>query len=87
MQLPFYALLDNKINQAEYIGLGTKGVVQSYALDNEEKLEELKHKNAERLNLLLSKILNQSELPATGTDNVCRLCDYEGLCRKSHWDD
>ena len=85
VQLPFYALLDQKAIRAEYLELGKQGTVTSKAVLHADELNELKSKNAERLSSLIKKITDQRTLPAHGKDSDCKLCDYEGLCRKSHW--
>jgi ATP-dependent helicase/nuclease subunit B len=85
VQLPFYALLDKRITQAEYLTLGTQGEVKPSALVNNEELEHLKSEHLPRIEHLISELKAQAPLPANGEDKVCRVCDYEGLCRKSHW--
>ncbi len=85
VQLPFYALLDEKIIQAEYLALGSQGEVKSHSIVSDQKLATLKEEHISRLEQLFTQIRNQTPLPANGDDNTCRVCDYEGLCRKSHW--
>ena len=85
VQLPFYALLDKNITQAEYITLGTQGEVKPSALVNNEELEVLKSEHLPRIESLIKQLKDQAPLPANGDDHVCRVCDYQGLCRKSHW--
>ncbi len=85
VQLPFYALLDKRITQAEYLTLGTQGEVKPSALISDEELENLKSEHLPRIENLVNELRAQTPLPANGEDNVCRVCDYEGLCRKSHW--
>jgi ATP-dependent helicase/nuclease subunit B len=85
VQLPFYALLDKRITQAEYLILGTQGEVKSSALISDDELEQLKLKHLSRIEGLFNELNAQAPLPANGEDNVCRVCDFEGLCRKSHW--
>ncbi|MEM8844857.1 MAG: PD-(D/E)XK nuclease family protein [Pseudomonadota bacterium] len=85
VQLPFYALLDSNISQVEYLDLGKRAITNSKAIISKDELNELKIKNSERLIFLLNSLHNQTELPASGIDSKCRICDYEGLCRKSHW--
>ena len=86
VQLPFYALLDSHITQAEYLTLGTQGEVKASALLNNEELATLKSAHLPRLENLLNELKAESKLPAHGDDKVCRVCDYEGLCRKAHWE-
>ena len=85
VQLPFYALLDEKISQAEYLTLGSQGEANTNALVSGQVLEELKQDHTPRIESLFNKLKSNSPLPANGEENVCRVCDYEGLCRKSHW--
>tara|TARA_R110002049_G_scaffold73310_1_gene189544 strand:- start:1054 stop:3912 length:2859 start_codon:yes stop_codon:yes gene_type:complete len=85
VQLPFYALLDKRITQAEYLALGTQGEAKSSALVKEADLEQLKQDHLPRIESLIGQLRNQARLPANGEDGICRVCDYEGLCRKSHW--
>jgi ATP-dependent helicase/nuclease subunit B len=85
VQLPFYALLDNRITQAEYLTLGTQGEVKPSALINSDEIEQLKQEHQQRIESLISELKAQTQMPANGEDNVCRVCGYEGLCRKSHW--
>ena len=85
VQLPFYALLDPHVTRTEYLELAKQGAVSSKSILEGETLEALKSQTAERLERLVKKLLNSNQLPAHGQDTECRLCDYEGLCRKSHW--
>jgi len=85
VQLPFYALLDKRITQAEYLSLGTQGEVKPSALVSNDELEDLKSEHLPRIEGLINELRTQAPMPANGDDNVCRVCDYEGLCRKSHW--
>lgn len=85
VQLPFYALLDENIAQAEYVSLGTQGEVKSIALLDEQEIAELKSTHKPRLENLFNALLNEAKLSAQGDDNSCRVCDYQGLCRKQHW--
>ncbi len=85
VQLPFYALLNKKITQAEYITLGTQGEVKPSALINDEELEDLKSEHLPRIESLIKQLKDKAPLPANGDDTVCHVCNYQGLCRKSHW--
>lgn len=85
VQLPFYALLDDKISQAEFLELGKQNEVKSSALLNTEQLSELKTKHRSRLESLFNALLKGTQLTAHGEDNICRICSYGGLCRKQHW--
>lgn len=85
VQLPFYALLDEKITQAEYLSVGIQGEVKASATLNEQELALLKAEHKPRLESLLNALLKQTKLTAQGDDDACRVCDYHGLCRKQHW--
>ena len=85
VQLPFYALLDDNITQAEYLSVGIKGEVKASATLNEQELTLLKAEHKPRLENLLNALLKQTKLSAQGDDDACRVCDYHGLCRKQHW--
>ena len=85
VQLPFYALLDDNITQAEYLSLGIQGEAKASAVVSEQELSELKEQHKPRLESLLNQLLNDATLRAQGNENSCRVCDYHGLCRKEHW--
>ena len=86
VQLPFYALLDQRIDQVEYLYLGIQEGVKSVALIAGQELENLKSEQAGRLQELTSELASgRARLPAHGDASVCRVCDYQGLCRKAHW--
>ena len=85
VQLPFYALLDENITQAEYLNLGAQGLATASATLNEEELSALKAAHRTRLEHILNDLLNGSQLKAQGNEDSCKVCDYHGLCRKEHW--
>jgi ATP-dependent helicase/nuclease subunit B len=85
VQLPFYALLKSQISQVEYLPLGDRDKVKSKVIIKGENLEQLKQQHSDRLSLLYHEIKDQSLLPANGDKDSCKYCDYEGMCRKSHW--
>lgn len=85
VQLPFYALLDDNIIQAEYLSLGTQGEIKSSASINADELAELKSEHLPRLEYLLNELVNEANLTAQGDDYTCGICEYQGLCRKQHW--
>ena len=85
VQLPFYALLSEKIVQAEYLELGNPDGVQSKVLLDKQEVEELSHQHRARLMQLINELSEHTLLPALGAGRVCEICDYQGLCRKSHW--
>lgn len=85
VQLPFYALLSEKIDQAEYLQLGDAEGVKSKVKLNKQELQELGEFHRERLTQIQNDLNQNASLTALGTERVCRLCDYQGFCRKSHW--
>ena len=87
VQLPFYALLKPNVDQIEYLSLANGVNVKSKVIINGDKLEQLKQKHIDRIKLLYTEIQSQHLLPANGDDATCSFCDYEGMCRKAHWQD
>lgn len=85
VQLPFYALLTPNVSQVEYLALGERNTIKSKAVVNGVKLEQLKQQHKNRISQLYREIQAQNSLPANGDDSTCDLCDYQGMCRKSHW--
>ena len=85
VQLPFYAMLLNDSIQVEYLDLNTQNSVSSKCVLSTTKLDELKTLHSERLKTLVHAIAHGKTLPAQGVEETCRICDYNGLCRKSHW--
>ncbi len=85
VQLPFYALLDDNITQAEYLSLGLQNEVRSNTPLNEQEISHLKSLHKTRIVNLINALLNEAKLFALGDDTTCRVCDYQGLCRKQHW--
>ena len=85
VQLPFYALLSDNIIQAEYLDLGNPEVVETKVTLQTEDLEELSNNHRERLVRIIRDLSQNTPLPALGSGQVCRMCDYQGICRKSHW--
>lgn len=85
VQLPFYALLTDKLVRAEYLELGkAEGVTTKVSL-NKQDLEELSHLHYQRLTQIINELSNNTLLPALGSGRVCELCNYQGFCRKAHW--
>lgn len=85
VQLPFYALLDNKIKRTEYVALNKPEQVKSIAIIQDEQLETLTDSHQERLHILDQQLNAGHKLPANGDQTSCRYCQYQGLCRKPHW--
>ena len=79
VQLPFYALLDENITQAEYLNLGTQGLATASATLNKEELSALKSAHKTRLENLLNDLLKGSVLKAHGNYILCKYLHYLGL--------
>lgn len=87
VQLPFYALLADKVVQAEYLELGKAESVAAKVSLHEQDLQELSRHHYQRLTQIINELSNNTLLPALGNGRVCKLCDYQGFCRKAHWKD
>ena len=74
-----------KINQAEYLQLGDADGVKPKVKLNKQELEELGDLHRARLTQIQNDLKENAPLAALGTERICRLCDYQGFCRKSHW--
>ncbi len=87
IQLTSYALLDKSINTAIYLALGAKNRGEQRTLQSEE-LAEYRDKNLSRLLSIKADYDSEQPLSAWGNkQNVCKYCDYAGLCRRSAWDE
>lgn len=87
VQLPFYSLLNEKISKVAYLDLGNPPNVNEAAVIKDDELRETQQNHRDRLILLFEQLYNAAELPANGDESACSYCDYEGMCRKSHWTD
>ena len=85
VQLPFYALLTPNVSQVEYLSLGERNTIKSKVIINGDKLEQLKQQHISRISQLYREIQAENSLPANGDDTTCGFCEYQGMCRKSHW--
>jgi len=89
VQLPFYALLlkkseyaaGNDITQIAYLKLDD-GDVRLFSPLEISQIGELCEKHQHRIDNLLKQITEGERLVAWGEQNVCRFCDYQGLCRR-----
>ncbi len=87
IQLTSYALLDKNINTAIYLALGAKNRGEQRTLQGEE-LAEYRNKNLGRLLSIKTDYDSEHPLNAWGNkQNVCKYCDYAGLCRRPAWDE
>ena len=85
VQLPFYSLLDNRIWRSEYVALGKREQVRSVAVIEDMQLEQLQTDHLQRLQLIDQQLRQEHEMPANGDQESCEYCNYQGMCRKSHW--
>jgi ATP-dependent helicase/nuclease subunit B len=87
VQLPFYSLLTPQVEEVKYLDLGSQAKVSEVACIKGDELADTQRKHNERLIALYEQLCSQAELPANGDDSICSYCDYQGICRKSHWID
>ena len=85
VQLPFYSLLDKRIWRSEYVALGKREQVRSVAVIEDMQLEQLQTDHLQRLQLIDQQLRQEHEMPANGDQESCEYCNYQGMCRKSHW--
>ena len=85
VQLMHYAMLDPQVTGVEYRPLREK----KYApveLDGAE-MAALRDAARDRLRGALAGLRAGAPLPAQGIEEVCKHCDYDGLCRREDWHD
>ena len=83
VQLPVYALLwGGPVAAALFLSLEREGV-QDVPLDGD--VDALADAVRERLATLHDAMHAGARLPAQGAEHVCRYCEMDGLCRRSHW--
>jgi len=85
VQLPFYGLLCEQADQASYLVLGHGKEVSSAGISDADEFSDLKQAHHSRLIELVEALQQQHILPANGSEKICDYCDYEGYCRRSHW--
>ena len=87
IQLLSYTALGENIKAAIYLGLGAKNKGQQRILEG-DSLAEYCDKNLQRLISIKTDYDGEQPLTAWGDkQNVCRYCDYVGLCRRPAWDE
>ena len=89
VQLPFYASLLNDaraVVSAEFVAIDTDSVKTTAALSG-DALHILSTQNTERLITVMGQLRDGHAAPAWGDVNTCAMCDMEGLCRRSAWND
>jgi ATP-dependent helicase/nuclease subunit B len=86
VQLSTYAMLDKKASVVSYLSLDSSyQKVETKAFLSGDDLETNREQNEQRLTELFNQMQKQEALPAWGNDNVCRYCNFSGLCRKQEW--
>jgi ATP-dependent helicase/nuclease subunit B len=83
VQLPVYALLwGGEVAAALFLSIEREGV-EPVAVKSE--VRALACATRERLGELYDAIADGAPLAAQGSDEVCRYCEMQGLCRKKFW--
>ena len=87
VQLLTYGMLVDGITDLLYLYVGDKKGVSKKQIGAKEFPEELIESAKARLNHILELMKKGTELPAWGHEDVCKYCDFIGLCRKGSWDE
>lgn len=82
VQLLTYGMLVDSAAELLYLKLDPNECRSSTALKHSEELVEAAEN---RLNEVLDLMAKGHDLPAWGDEDVCKYCDYKGLCRKGSW--
>ena len=86
IQLTTYALLDEAASNILYLILDdARNKIKEGATLSGEALESIKNDVLLRLKTMLTMIQQEKELPAWGDTMTCSYCHFEGLCRRSSW--
>ncbi|MGQ0587779.1 MAG: PD-(D/E)XK nuclease family protein, partial [Gammaproteobacteria bacterium] len=86
VQLLHYALLEPQATAVEYWPLRDKKDGKHEPVDlHGAELMELRDAARERLRRALTGLRAGAALPAQGIEDVCKHCDYDGLCRREDW--
>ena len=83
VQLSSYALLAQDTHTISYLGL-KRGQRKDVSWDG-DKLDTMREHLRERLLAMRAHYERGCPLPAWGAEEVCRHCDYQGLCRRPAW--
>ena len=86
VQLSTYALLDDTASEVSYLSLDSsyQKVETKSCLSGEDLRINCEH-NRSRVLEIFDQMKNRTPLTAWGDDDVCRYCDFSGLCRKQEW--
>ena len=86
VQLATYALLDTDADEVSYLSVdSSKQKVETKSSLSGDELQANREQSRQRLRSLFTQIREQKPMPAWGDDNVCRYCNFSGLCRKAEW--
>ncbi|MCL2829588.1 MAG: PD-(D/E)XK nuclease family protein [Betaproteobacteria bacterium] len=81
LQLPLYALMHGKVEQAAYLALDETKVQPVAASLTPENAEASEAPLLQHFSALFSRIHAGANLPAHGVDTICAYCEIHGLCR------
>lgn len=86
IQLSTYALLDEQASEVSYLSVDSsyQKVETKSCLSGEDLAINCEH-NRSRVLEIFDQMKNRTPLTAWGDDDVCRYCDFSGLCRKQEW--
>lgn len=86
VQLSAYALLDDETSEVSYLSVDSSyQKVETKSCLSGEDLEVNRNKNKSRILEIFEQMKNNTPLTAWGDDDVCRYCNFSGLCRKDEW--
>lgn len=87
VQLPSYALLsESDVSRVEYVQFDKNKVHNKVCLEDDE-LRQLTVNIKQRLLQMTRDIGEGQALHAWGDPDVCRYCEFDGICRRDSWQD
>lgn len=87
VQLTSYALLRDNIKSAFYLGLKKEARHrQTKRQEDSGQLGLYSEKTQQRLLAIKTSYDANASLPAWGSNDVCKYCSYDGICRKPTWE-
>ncbi len=84
VQLPAYALMHGKTEQAAYVALDDERILALKAGDDEAAIMAAAEAQGQRLSTVFDAMHRGARLPAHGAESVCQWCEMYGLCRKGY---
>ncbi|MBT8119017.1 MAG: PD-(D/E)XK nuclease family protein [Gammaproteobacteria bacterium] len=88
VQLSTYALLDDEASEVSYLSVDSSHQkVESKSCLSAEELEINRQHNKQRIVEIFDQMKSGTSLSAWGDDDVCRYCNFSGLCRRDEWND